>query len=164
MVPLTVPDIEAPTGLLADWLELRALFSVNGRAPFRELGGQEDLEWDQDALDVDEEDARLEDLANSVAAEIAMRQKALDIAYPYSVSDGAEELRLAPQATWTVGHATYLFSLILAHATKSEILSGEVVPTGEALVVARELFQICGTFAAAGHITGPSFCFGFPRP
>jgi hypothetical protein len=163
MVPLTVPEIDSDVGLLADWLELRALFSLDGRAKIRELAAQEDLDWDQDEDAIDEADARLEDLATRLAAQISSRRTALPDAYPYTLSADGYDLQLLPDTSWNVGHTTYLFSLLLAHASSSDIVSGAVRPIKTALVAARDLFQICGTLAAAAHVQGPAFCFGFPR-
>jgi hypothetical protein len=164
MVPLTVPDIESPIDLLADWLELRALFSADQRAFVRELCAQADIAWDKDAIEIDGDDARLEDLAARLAEEVRRRGSILGSAYPFSMSHDGDTLVLTPESSWSVGEATYLFSLILAHATQSEIVSGKVAPSKPDLVRARDLFQICATLAAASHCEGPAFAFGFPRP
>jgi hypothetical protein len=164
MVPLTVPEVDAPASVRADWLELHAFFSADGRALLRELAAQADLAWDNEADAIDEEDAQLEDALSEVAGEIDARRSSLGDSYPFAVSGDGALLSLAPEASWTVGHLTYLFSLVLAHARQSDIVSGVVQPTNAELTPARNLFQICGTLAAAGHIAGPAICFGFPRP
>ncbi len=165
MVPLTVPEIDGSVPLLTDWLELRALFSDGqSRALVGELRAQEDLERDEDSEEIDADDARLEDLAVQIASEVGKRQYALEMAYPFSMSTEGDALLLRPDTEWNTGESTYVFSLILAHATKSEIVSGVVAPTDADLVRARDLFQICGTLAAAAHCEGPAFSFGFPRP
>jgi hypothetical protein len=165
MVPLTIPDLDGPITVLADWLELRALFSEGGEpARVQELCAQEDLEIDEDSEEIDADDARLDDLAAQIGAEVDRRRTALESAYPFSMSDEGDALSLRADKDWTHGEATYLLSLLLAQASKSDIVSGVVAPLPADLIRARDIFQICGTLAAATHCQGPSFSFGFPRP
>jgi hypothetical protein len=165
MVPLTIPDLEGSIALLTDWLELRAFFSGgDARARLQELCAQEDLERDDDSTEIDVDDARLEDLAIQISVEVENRRTALGSAYPFSMSGDGESLLIQTADKWTIGEFVYLFCLILAQASKSDIVSGVVAPLAEDLVGARDLFQVCSTLAAASHCQGPAFSFGFPRP
>ena len=50
-VCLHVPERDASAIEFADWIEVRALFSLNGEALMDELLSHQDLEWDQPPLE-----------------------------------------------------------------------------------------------------------------
>jgi hypothetical protein len=161
---LSSPEIESSSHLLADWLELVALFSKEGRVFVEELTSQLDLDRDQSSDEISVEDDQLEDTANRVASEIEHRAKVLGEAYPFNFASDGRLLEVARPYAWRAGKLTYVFSLIMAHASRSPIVPESLAPTEEELVAARDLFQICATIAAAGHCRGPAFSLGWPRP
>lgn len=157
---LSVPELDAPPGLQADWLEMAAFFS-RGKVLITELVNQQDLEWDQEPEDFSDLDELLEDIHSKVIAEIERRRHDLGSAYPFEISDDGQILSM--QESWNVGQAVYIFCLILSHAPQSELVPKEAAPRDEHLREARDLFQICSTMAAAGRTQGPAFATGSPR-
>jgi hypothetical protein len=57
--------------------------------------------------------------------------------------------------------AIYLFCLFLSHAPDRSIVPADLAPDVDNNV--RDLFQVCCTVAAAGHVEGEASCFGWPR-
>ncbi len=161
---LSAIDVDASPSLMADWLELRAFMSLSGRAQISDLQSQQDLERDYESTDISEEQEELEDLAARVTAAIEHRTAVLEGAYPFTISDDGRVVHISDPENWGVGEVVYLFSLILAHSPKSEIVPRELAPTDPELISARDVFQICATLAAAGQCGGPAFSLGWPRP
>jgi hypothetical protein len=159
---LSSPDFDAPLDVQADWLELAAFLSVSGRSRLDDLVGQQDLEWNQELPDFSETDEILADIVANVVAEVERRAHDLEGAYPFSMTEDGSSLVLTQE--WSLGNAVYLFCLIIAHAVRSELVSRELAPDDASLRVARDVFQVCATLAAAGHCNGPSYSIGWPRP
>ena len=155
------PDLGAPSEIQADWLELIAFLDPRGFAPVAELIGQQDPEWNQEVEDIGEADGALEDIAANAVAEIERRSHDLEGAYPFKMSEDGSSLIL--NQDWTSAQAIYLFSLIISHAVRSELLPAHFGPDDAELRTARDLFQVCATLAAAGHCNGPAYSIGWPR-
>jgi hypothetical protein len=162
MPSLMTPPVDSTVALQADYLEFCAFISSTGTIAVASLAGEQDLLFDTDG-DPDR-DALLEEARASVTNEFARRKKVLEGAYPFKVLNDGDTLSLVPNSEWHIGCSAYLLSLILSHATDSEILPKEAVPTAALLRESRDLFQICATIAAAGYCDGPSYSMGWPRP
>jgi hypothetical protein len=161
MTVLRLPPPGAPREELCDWLELCAFFSEYGLARLDELsGGMKTMEAEPpDGIgdrDIDDDGMRSE-----IEAEIDARRSALNGAYPFQLTDDAEELRLIvdrdrPEA------AFYLLCLIAAHTARSSILARP--PENEIeRRMRRRAFQIMGTLSLAGCFNGTAVSVGWPR-
>ena len=161
---LSAPDASDAPALMADWLELRAFMSTDRRALIGDLLSLLDLDRDSETVEISQDDEQREDLASEVVTELNRRYDVLEGAYPFEISDDALAVQLRASAQWEIGDIVYLFSLIMTHAPKSQIVPSELAPDEVQLRIARDLFQICATLAAAGHCNGVAFAFGWPRP
>jgi hypothetical protein len=160
---LAVPEVGAAPALLADWLELTAFLSAERKALLNQLMSNQDLQWDTPVEDVSEEDEALEDTASIAAGEIERRGNVLDGAYPFRMTADGRFVVMDDEPDFGVGDFIYLFCLIVDHAKQSQIVPEELAPTSREMLVARDLFQVCATLAAAGYCVGPAFSLGFPR-
>jgi hypothetical protein len=158
---LEVPERDAPAQFLMDWLELACLINIPSSITFAELINALDLDTDRDPSDPAEVDEFREQRFADVERELRARTHALNGAYPFILS--ADSLKLLLVDTLDAAHHSYIFSLILSHAVGSELVPKRYAPSEDELRIARELFQICSTVAAAGHTGGPSFSIGWPR-
>jgi hypothetical protein len=120
-----------------------------------------DLDVDRDAADPSDIDQFREQAFSGISSELRRRTDALNGAYPFATS--SDGLKLLLRADLQPAHHTYLFSLVLSHAIGSEWVPKRVAPSAREMRVARDLFQVCSTAAAAGHTGGPSFSIGWPR-
>jgi len=152
----------ATSHLRADWLELTAFFGQRGIARFRDLILEMDLAADYEEDDIGEKDSNDEDVIAETIEEIERRETVLEGAYPFDVSTDGAVLALKPERE--VGHEAYLFSLVMSHLPRSEIMPDKLTPTVKQLVKARDVFQICATLAIAGFTQGPAYSVGWPRP
>jgi hypothetical protein len=160
---LSAPEPESPPTLLADFLELQAFMSSDGRALITELLGQQDLERDEDSIDLSDDQELLEEIGCNIIAEINRRNDVLEGAYPFAVSSDGLSLKFRQPEQWMIGDIVYLFSLVMTHAPKSQIVPPELAPLDKELTASRDLFQICSTIGAAGHCDGLAFSLGWPR-
>ena len=158
---LSIPDLNEHVTMLADWLELKALLSPDGRIGFGTLVSATDLDIEEQEEDIADEDLRQEGTVIAVQSVIAERRKVVGSAdYPFVVDDdGSAMQRVAPVTP--VG-AIYLFCLFLSHAYDRTILPEALAPKIDNDV--RDMFQVCATVAAAGYVDGPAMSFGWPRP
>ncbi len=152
----------ASSRLRADWLELTAFFSSRGHARFRDLIAEMDIAADHEVDDIGQKDSDDTDTITEVIDEIERRDSVLEGAYPFSVSDDGAVLALKTELG--VGHHSYLFSLVMSHLPRSEIVPDRMSPTVKQLVKARDVFQICAVLAIAGYTRGPAYSVGWPRP
>lgn len=156
------PDPDLSYAEIADWLELRAFFSQSAFALFDEIENQLDIIEDETDSDFGSADAAREALRSGVYEEVEKRRAALGTAYPFAFSANGERFELASEST--LGSASYVFCLILAHAAQSSVLQNDARPCDGAMREARLHFHILCTVAAAGLSGGPSISFGWPRP
>lgn len=146
---------------LVDWLELTAFFDEYGVARVDALLASL-LELQETAEDnIAERDRQREQLIERLENEVVLRQRSLEDAYPFELSQGGEELSI--NADWRRPQfAFYLVCLITSHVTGSTIL--RTPPTDELLARLRnDIFQIVATLGLAGYSTGPAFSVGWPR-
>ena len=146
--------------MLADWVELNALHSPDGRIGFGTLVSASDMATEEQDEDIADEDVRQDDLVVSVQAEINERRKVVGPDYPFSVDGNGAAMQMVADVT-PVG-AIYLFCLFLSHAAVRTIIPEELAPEVDNDV--RDLFQVCATIAAAGYVEGIGTSFGWPRP
>jgi hypothetical protein len=163
-VSLHVPERDASPIEFADWIEVRAFFSLKGEALVYELLSHQDLEWDHPPLEPSIEDEAQEDVAARLTEHVLVRYDWLNGAYPFRMSPDGRFLRMKDHIDWDIGDIVYLFSLIVTHAKQSEVIPPELAPSDAEMLAARDLFQVCATLAAAGHCQGPAFSIGWPRP
>jgi hypothetical protein len=157
---LAVPDETVHRTKIADWVELKAIASPDGRVGFSTLVSATAIgenEQDQDILDADTGD---DQLVLCVQEEIQRRQDNIGEDYPFRIDDKGRALLFSNSVT-EAGYV-YLFCLFLSHAFDNTIVGEAMAPLVNNRI--RDLFQACATIAAGGYIQGPSMSFGFPRP
>jgi hypothetical protein len=157
---LAVPDETTHRAKVADWLELKAIASQDGRVTFGTLVAATALTENEENQNVGDEDAQKEDLVLSAQSEIARRLKNIGNDYPFRIDDKGRALEFKTPVS-RVG-SVYLFCLFLSHAFDRTIVPEKLAP--EVTNKIRDLFQACSTVAAGGYVQGPAKSFGFPRP
>ena len=166
------PDLAAPRSLLADWLEICALFSPHGAGQatisslFRTSGDEEHfLEPDEDgeSLDVEIINRDLENISDRIAEEIGSRANALGDDYPFVVTSRPFHLKLRSEfEALSSPSCVYLFLLLMSGAGDKVFLRPTVI---DALVrKGRTLFHACASVGVAGLLrNAETVWFGFPR-
>jgi hypothetical protein len=157
---LAVPDETVHRTKVADWLELKAISSPDGRVGFGTLISATALSEEEQPQDMADEDIKEDALVLSAQAEITRRLKNIGNDYPFRIDDTGRAMQfIAPVSK--VG-SVYLFCLFLSHAFDRTIMPKTLAP--RVTNKTRDLFQACATVAAGGYVQGPSVSFGFPRP
>lgn len=151
--------------LIADYLELSALFSNQNRSITNDLISIMETGADRDYEDVDEELSEREDLASRAARRIDGRCKALGCAYPFELDENGDILRFAGLDK-SYGRVAYAFSLLLSNleSTTSILKESPVYPSIKEIENLRKYFQYFATAALAAELNGRSWSFGAPRP
>ncbi len=157
---LAVPDDTVHRTKIADWLELKAISSPDGRVGFGTLIAATALAEEEQPEDMADEDIREDDLVLSVQAEIARRRNNMGDDYPFRIDDNGRAMQF--NASLSNAGSVYLFCLFLSHAYDRTIVPKALAP--KVTNKTRDLFQACATVAAGGYVQGPSTSFGFPRP
>jgi hypothetical protein len=157
---LAVPDETVHRTKVADWLELKALSSPDGRVGFGTLVSAAAMAEDEQHENIGDEDQAEEQFVLGVQGEIDRRLKNVGDDYPFRVDDKGHALQFARTVT-QVG-SVYLFCLFLSHAFDRTLVPKKLAPKVTDKV--RDLFQACATVAAGGYVGGPAMSFGFPRP
>ena len=155
-----VPDDTVHRTKVADWLELEAICSPDGRVGFGTLVSATALAEEEQAEDMADEDIKADDLVLSAQAEIARRLRNVGDDYPFRIDDKGRAMQLITPIS--KAGSVYLFCLFLSHAFDRTIVSKDLAP--KVTNKTRDLFQACATIAAGGYVQGPSMSFGFPRP
>ena len=156
----SIPDATEPRAKLADWLELKAISSPDGRVGFSTLVSASALAEEQQAQDIADEDIRDDNLVLSAQEEIERRRSTIRDDYPFRIDDTGRALEFVmPESN--AGYV-YLFCLFLSHACDRTIVPKSLAPNVTNEI--RNLFQACATGAAGGYVEGPAVSFGFPRP
>lgn len=157
---LSVPDETVHRTKVADWIELKAISSPDGRVGFGTLISATALTEDEQRENIADEDRAEEQLVLRVQAEIARRLNNVGSDYPFRIDDQGHALQFVTPVT--EAGSVYLFCLFLSHAFDRTILPKKLAPKVTNGI--RDLFQACATIAAGGYVKGPSVSFGFPRP
>jgi hypothetical protein len=155
------PPIKGTSNELADWLELEALSTDTGAVPVDSVNSCLEIGEDEEPEKLEEENTVEERRLTQVLSAIAERKKAIGKSYPFAVSSSGDVLSLKDSLDH--GGYAYLFCLIVSSAAPDGLLSGEG-PWVPDLARARTLFQACATIASAGHVVGPAYSVGWPRP
>lgn len=157
---LSVPDETVHRTKIADWLELKAISSPDGRVGFATLVSAIALAENEQQENIGDEDRAEEQLVLRVQEEIARRLQTVGEDYPFRVDDKGRALQFVIPVS--EAGSVYLFCLFLSHASDRTILPKKIAPKVTNAI--RNLFQACATIAAGGYVKGPSISFGFPRP
>jgi hypothetical protein len=157
---LAVPDESVHRTKIADWIELKAIASPDGRVGFGTLVSATALTENEQEENIGDADSNEEELVLCVQAEIARRFNNVGTDYPFRIDDKGRALQFVTPVS-EAGSA-YLFCLFLSHAFDRTIVPEALAP--EVTNKIRDLFQACATIAAGGYILGPAMSFGFPRP
>ena len=157
---LAVPDNVSHRAKLADWLELQAIASPDGRVGFGTLISAAALIENEQAENIADEDAEVDILVLSAQEEIERRLESVGEDYPFRIDDNGQAMRFVTPLTQA--GAVYLFCLFLTHAYDRSIVPKKYAPRVTNRV--RDLFQACSAVAAGGFVQGPSMSFGWPRP
>lgn len=157
---LAVPDQSSTVSKVADWLELKAVSSPDGRVGFGTLISGVAMSENEQENNIADEDAQDDRLVLEAQNEIARRLKNVGEYYPFRIDARGSAMEfVAPQ---TLAGSAYLFCLFLSHAFDRSIIPKTLAPRVTSKT--RDLFQACATVAAGGFVTGPAMSFGFPRP
>ncbi len=108
------PDETVHRTKVADWLELKAITSPDGRVGFGTLISASALSEDEQPQDMADEDIKEDALVLSAQAEITRRLKNIGNDYPFRIDDNGRAMRFITPVT-KVG-SVYLFCLFLSHA------------------------------------------------
>lgn len=157
---LAVPDETVHRTKVADWLELKAVSSPDGRVGFGTLISASALSEEEQPQDMADEDIKVDALVLSAQAEIIRRGNNTGEDYPFRIDDSGRAMQFITPVS-NVG-SVYLFCLFLSHAFDRTIIPKALAP--KVTNATRDLFQACATVAAGGYVEGPSISFGFPRP
>lgn len=157
---LAVPDATAHITKIADWLELTALSSSNGRVGFGTLTAAMGLSAEGQSEDIEEEDLSNEALVLSAQNELTWRLRLIGSDYPFRMDENGQSMQLVTHIS-EPGSA-YLLCLFLSHANDRTIIPEKLAPKITDKV--RDLFQACATVAAGGYVQGTAISFGWPRP
>jgi hypothetical protein len=158
---IEAPGLEVGPIEIAEWLELIALTRANSsssEADIRSilLGAPDDVAAFGDTDELDEE---AEQSIQEVFDELDQRSRWSGRGYPFVIEQPGNVLRvrypLIPDR-----HLAYVFSLLITYCKG---LDSDVRNHVPGLGQLEDLFQVCGTVAAAGFISGSSASFGFPR-
>lgn len=155
-----VPDETVHRTKVADWLELEAIASPDGRIAFATLTSATALAENEQKEDIADEDAEEDELVLRVQGEIGRRLNNIGDDYPFRIDDQGRALQFMAPVSET--GSVYLFCLFLSHAFDRTIMPKALAP--RVTNKTRDLFQACATVAAGGFVEGPSMSFGFPRP
>lgn len=157
---LALPDMTVHRTKLADWLELSALSTVDGRVGFGAFVSASDQSKDDYSGDIAEEDTSTEALVLSVQNEIKRRREVIGSGYPFRIDETGNFVHLVTNISET--GVAYLLCLFLSHVKDRTIIPKKLAPKINNRV--RDLFQACATVAAGGYVEGPAISFGWPRP
>jgi hypothetical protein len=157
---LAVPDESCHRSKIADWLELKAISSPDGRVGFGTLISATALTENEQEENIGDEDAEEDRLVLDAQEEIGRRLESVGEDYPFRIDDNGQAMCFVKPLT--KAGAIYDFCLFLSHAFDRTIVSKKDAPR----VTNRErnLFQACSTVAAGGFVQGPAVSFGWPRP
>ena len=157
---LAVPDESVHRTKIADWLELKAISSPDGRVGFGTLVSATALAENEQEENIGDEDSEEDELVLCAQGEIVRRLKNIGDDYPFRIDDKGRALQFVTPVSET--GSVYLFCLFLSHAFDRTIVPKALAP--RVTNKTRDLFQACATIAAGGYVQGPSMSFGFPRP
>ena len=156
------PRASDDPSVLADWIELVAVFSQESRALFDQIIDATGIEEDTEGIDIAEEDARTEALIESVIEAITVRAEALkSTAYPFRISNNGKVLEIFPQLGYA--HHVYLASLCIHHSWRNGKLFDPLKMTPDELQEGRNHFEVFTAVAALGISKGPTFLLGSNR-
>lgn len=157
---LAIPDTTAHRTKLADWLELNAISSPDGRIGFGTLVSAAQFAEDEQPQSIWDEDVREDRIVLCAQEEISRRLHNIGDDYPFRIDDMGRSMQFVTPLT--KAGSVYLFCLFLSHAYDRTIMPKALAPRLNNNI--RDLFQACATVAAGGFVQGPSISFGFPRP
>ena len=151
--------------IVADYLELSAIFSGDLRSFSRDLTAAIGLGAEEDFEDVDAEIVERESTAQDAVGRMEMRRRVLGQAYPFELDEDGEEVLFIAEDP-DLGQAAYLLSLILSNLPSASQLLNDFsgCPTEQEIRDFRKYFQYFATAAMAAEVVGPAWSFGFPRP
>lgn len=156
------PAASADAIELAEWLELLALTRSNGSSSEADLealftGPEDDLAAHDG--NQEQQDEEIELTLQEVFDELDDRRSWAGRGYPFELRpEGVLRLR---KDTPMFASLAYLLSLLIS--LLKEFKEKDVKDAFPAFDQLEDLFQICGTIAAAGYVEGSSISFGFPR-
>jgi hypothetical protein len=157
---LAIPDTTVHVTKLADWLELNALSSQDGRVGFGTLLSAADMSKEGQPEDIADDDTSDETLVLSAQREIKHRFQVIGNDYPFRIAENGQSMHVVANISDT--GVAYLLCLFLSHANDRTIVPKKLAPRITASV--RNLFQSCATVAAGGFVQGTAISFGWPRP
>lgn len=155
------PDLD----LVADYLELKAVYSEDRQSFSADIIDALELSADAEFDDVDTEMRVREDIAAGAVTRMTSRKRVLSTSYPFDLDDYGDVVSFTATEP-DLGQTAYLVSLILSNLRAiSPLLDGSPMhPSDQEMRELRQHFQYFATAAIAGEIGGPAWSFGFPRP
>lgn len=167
------PDLDRA----ADFLELAAFFSRDGRALSSKLADSvtDESERDNDRSNLEDDepskgdklsaemDSDESELVDRAIQQISSRHEVLGSAYPFRTEDDGNVVRF-DMTDNSFGQVAYVFCLILSDiSARPPALGAELLPNEEIKRKLRQYFQFFATAALAAEINGRAWSFGFPR-
>ncbi|WP_423927971.1 hypothetical protein [Candidatus Palauibacter sp.] len=158
-------DCLGDNDVMADYLELTAALSEDGRSSVADIVNAADIEAESEYESVSDEIQGHEAVADAALRRIVTRVRALGAAYPFELDPRGGILSLNAD-TLDLPKTAYLLSLLLANFRSVSPLLQDYprYPSEEEQMSLRRQFQYFATAAVAGEIGGSAWSFGFPRP
>ena len=123
---LAVPDDSVHRTKIADWMELKAIASPDGRVGFGTLVSGTALTENSQEENIADEDIAEEELVLRIQDEIARRRKNVGDDYPFRIDDKGRALEFITPVS-EVG-SVYLFCLFLSHAFDRTVMPKKLAP------------------------------------
>ena len=117
---LAVPDESVHRTKIADWMELKAIASPDGRVGFGTLVSATALTENSQEENIADEDIAEEELVLRIQDELARRRKNVGEDYPFRIDDKGRALEFITPVS-EVG-SVYLFCLFLSHASDRTVV------------------------------------------
>lgn len=149
----------------ADFLELAAFFSREGRVMSKTLASPVSIGGEEAYGSVDQEMKSDEGelVCHAAVLRIAQRRRVLGDSYPFSVDPEGAVVRFV-HIDNSLGQIAYVLCLILSDIASTDPMLGVGLrPNEQDVRKLRRYFQSFATAALAAEINGRAWSFGFPR-
>lgn len=150
----------------ADFLELSAFFSADGKTITSTVASEASMGAEEDHADLDAEMQHGgEELISGTVNTIKEREHVLGNSYPFQLTKNGGILRYT-LLEHGLGEAAYILCLILSNLSPASAIlaNSQCHPDDDDERLLRKHFQYYATAALAAEIQGRAWSFGFPRP
>lgn len=154
----TAPPFDANVYARADWFELYTV--AKGTVYYSEIERAWERVRESEDADFEDSDAQFDDWLSATVAVIERRKAVGKEYYPFRFTEDDSGLSFLGASQLTTGQQVYLLCLFLSTLQVSSVYAVLQNISHKA----RDLFQACSAWAAAGLLHGCSYAFGWPRP